>query len=104
VSFSNSEGVGMGAVEAAMQDKPVIITEYGGAIEYVKTPYSIPCELQQIPSDDFLFKKGMLWGKPDENKLMEFMKDAFEKKLSYMDHSHTRETVDGETISKAILC
>lgn len=104
VSFSNSEGVGMGAVEAAMQDKPVIITEYGGAIEYVKTPYSIPCELQQIPSDDFLFKKGMLWGKPDENKLMEFMKDAFEKKLSYMDHSHTRETVDGETISKALLC
>src|SRR6056300_1387486 len=29
VSFSHSEGVGMGAVEAAMRDKPVIITEYG---------------------------------------------------------------------------
>ena len=38
VSFSHSEGVGMGAVEAALRDKPVIITNYGGAPEYVKTP------------------------------------------------------------------
>ena len=98
VSFSNSEGVGMGAVEAAMQDKPVIITEYGGAIEYVKTPYSVPCELQEIPSDDFLFKKGMLWGKPDENKLMEFMKDAFENKVSYMDHTYTKNLISDKAI------
>lgn len=100
VSFSNSEGVGMGAVEAAMQDKPVIITEYGGAIEYIKTPYSIPCDLQEIPCDDFLFKKGMLWGKPDKNKLMEFMKDAFEKKLNFMDHTHTRRLISKESILK----
>ena len=36
VSFSSSEGVGMGAVEAALRGKPVIITDYGGAPEYVK--------------------------------------------------------------------
>ena len=102
VSFSNSEGVGMGAVEAAIQDKPVIITEYGGAIEYIDTPYSVPCDLQEIPKDDFLFQKGMKWGNPDQNKLIEFMKDAFDKKLNYMNHSHTRTIVDGETIIKKI--
>ena len=93
----------MGAVEAAVQDKPVIITEYGGASEYIKTPYLVPCDLQEIPCDDFLFKKGMVWGKPNQEKLMEFMKDAFEKKINFMEHSHTREITNGQTISKALL-
>ena len=35
VSFSNSEGVGMGAVEAAVRNKPVIISEFG-AKDYIK--------------------------------------------------------------------
>jgi glycosyltransferase involved in cell wall biosynthesis len=68
VSFSKSEGVGMGAVEAALRDKPVIITNYGGAPEYVKTPYTIDCELQELERDDFLFKKGMTWGKPNPSQ------------------------------------
>ena len=59
VNFSHSEGVGMGAVEAAMRDKPVIITSYGGASEYINTPYTIDCGLQELERDDFLFKKGM---------------------------------------------
>ena len=48
VSFSSSEGIGMGAVEAALHNKPVIITDYGGAPEYIKTPYTVPCGLQAI--------------------------------------------------------
>ena len=39
VSFSSSEGIGLGAVEAALRNKPVIITDFGGAPEYIKTPY-----------------------------------------------------------------
>jgi glycosyltransferase involved in cell wall biosynthesis len=90
VSFSHSEGVGMGAVEAAMCDKPVIITEYSAPKEYIKTPYTIKCGTCEIPQDDFLFQKGMVWGKPSFKHLMEYMKDAYTKKLTYMDHSHTR--------------
>src|SRR6056300_478707 len=60
VSFSKSEGVGMGAVEAALHDKPIIITDYGGASEYIKTPYTIECELQELERDDFLFKRNGL--------------------------------------------
>jgi len=98
VSFSKSEGVGMGAVEAALRDKPVIITDFGGAPEYVKTPYLVPCELQELERDDFLFKKGMHWGKPDTDKLLEFMRDAFNKKLRYMDHTHTKNLVGKESV------
>ncbi len=100
VSFSNSEGVGMGAVEAALQDKPVIITEYGGASEYVKTPYLVKCGLQELPNDDFLFKKGMLWGKPDSGQLMNYMKHAFDNKVSTADHTHTKELISTDVFYK----
>lgn len=103
VSFSHSEGVGMGAVEAALHDKPVIITDYGGATEYIKTPYTIECTLQELEKDDFLFKKGMLWGNPNPNQLLEFMRDAFDKRLKYMDHTHTKNLTSREHILHEFL-
>ena len=103
VSFSKSEGVGMGPVEAALRDKPVIITNYGGSPEYVKTPYTIDCELQELERDDFLFKKGMTWGKPNPNQLLEFMEDAYNKKLRYMDHEHTKNLVGKENILQEFI-
>ena len=90
VSFSHSEGIGMGAVEAALHDKPVIITEFGGACEYVKTPYTVRCGRTQLQRDDFLFKKGMVWGDPDKDQLIQFMQDAHAQKLNHMDHTHTK--------------
>ena len=90
VSFSYSEGVGMGAVEAALNNKPVIIPEYGGCAEYIQTPYLIKCGRKQVGVDDFLYMKDMEWGDPDFSQLQEFMKKVYEKKLSYMDHTHTK--------------
>ena len=98
VNFSHSEGVGMGAVEAALRDKPVIITNYGGAPEYVKTPYTIDCKLQELDKDDFLFKKGMTWGDPNFDQLLEFMKHAYENRVRYMNHEHTKKLVGSENI------
>ena len=103
VSFSKSEGVGMGPVEAALRDKPVIITNFGGSPEYVKTPYTIECELQELERDDFLFKKGMVWGKPNPNQLLEFMRDAYDKKLRYMNHDYTKKLVGKENILDEFL-
>ena len=99
VNFSNSEGAGMGAIEAAIRDKPVIITDFGAPKEYVKTPYTIECEKQEIQRDDFLFLKGMVWGKPCPKQLRAFMRDAYLKRLRYMDHSHTKTMVSKENIS-----
>ena len=103
VSFSKSEGVGMGPVEAALRNKPVIITDFGGSPEYVKTPYLINCELQELERDDFLFKKGMIWGKPNPGQLLKFMRDAYDKKLRYMNHDHTKKLVGKKNILQEFL-
>ena len=103
VSFSHSEGVGMGAVEAAMRDKPVIITSYGGASEYINTPYTIDCGLQELERDDFLFKKGMTWGKPNFDQLLEFMRHAYDNRVRYMNHEHTRNLVGRENVLKEFI-
>lgn len=79
VNCSHSEGVGMGAVEAALRDKAVIITDYGGLKEYVKTPYVVKCTMCPVGVDDFLFTKDMMWGNPDVHELAAYMKQAFEK-------------------------
>ena len=102
VSFSSSEGIGMGAVEAALHSRPVIITDYGGAPEYIKTPYLIPCGRQEIPRDDFLFKKGMLWGKPDPDKLLEYMTHAFENRVETCEHPWTRTMVSRDAVLAAL--
>ena len=102
VSFSHSEGVGMGAVEAALCDKPVIIAEYSAPKEYIKTPYTIKCGTTTVPVDDFLFQKGMVWGEPDFDQLMGFMRDAYDEKLTKMDHSHTRILVSSEAVRAKI--
>lgn len=99
VSFSCSEGVGMGAVEAALRDKPVIITDYGGAKEYVKTPYTIPCSRKCVGVNDFLYTGDMVWGDPSYEHLKMFMKQAFEMNLRHMSHDHTRNLIDGENIT-----
>ena len=98
VSFSSSEGIGLGAVEAAIRDKPVILPEYGGAPDYIKSDYMISCGTQEVPCDDFLFKKGMIWGKPDFEQLKSFMKDVCEKKIRQVDHSFTRQRVSAEEV------
>jgi len=103
VNFSHSEGVGMGAVEAALRDKPVIITEYGGASEYIKTPYTIECGLQELEKDDFLFKKGMVWGDPNFDQLLEYMRHAYENRVRAMDHEHTKKLVGRENVLKEFI-
>lgn len=98
VSFSCSEGVGMGAVEAALRDKPVIITDYGGASEYIKTPYTIPCGRRPVGHDDFLYTKDMVWGDPSYQHLKTFMKQAYEMRLRHMSHDYTRNLLDAAGI------
>ena len=93
INASHSEGVGMGAVEAAVRNKPIIIADYGGLKEYVKTPYVIPCKLDKIGFDDFLFKKDMEWGHPSIAHLVAAMKDCYNKRLGRMNHAHTKNLI-----------
>lgn len=98
VTASFSEGIGMGAVEAALRAKPVILPEYGGATEYVSSQYRIPCGRTAVPSDDFLFKAGMVWGNPDLSKLREFMWAAYSKRDSRAGHPLTQYAISREKL------
>ena len=69
----------------------------------LKHHYTIKCELQELENDDFLFKKGMVWGKPNFDQLLEFMRDAYDKKLRYMNHDHTKKLVGKENILEEFL-
>lgn len=91
INCSHSEGVGMGAVEAAMHGKPIIITDYGGLKEYIKTPWVVKCAKGSIGFDDFLFTKDLEWGHPNMDELAAHLKDCFNKRVTHWDHSHTHE-------------
>jgi glycosyltransferase involved in cell wall biosynthesis len=91
INCSHSEGVGMGAVEAALRDKPVIITDFGGLKEYVKTPWVVPCTKGPIGFNDFLFTADQNWGFPSGEELQKCMWDCYNKKVTTWDHSHTHE-------------
>ncbi|ALI95347.1 hypothetical protein AP053_gp198 [Ostreococcus mediterraneus virus 1] len=102
VNTSHSEGIGMGPVEAALRDKPVIIPDFGATSEYIKTPYLVKCKRNKIGNGYYLFKKDMTWGDPDEDMLYAFMKDALDKNLRHMDHTHTKEIMSPKNIIKEI--
>jgi len=91
INCSHSEGVGMGAVEAALRNKPVIITDFGGLKEYVDTPWIVSCTKGPIGFNDFLFTADQNWGFPSAKELQDCMWNCYEKKVTAWDHSHTRE-------------
>jgi len=95
VNCSHSEGVGMGAVEAALRNKPVILTDFGGLKEYVPdSPFVVSCSRTTIENDDFLFQKGMVWGQPSLEGLMTHMKTCYEQNIRTWDHPGTRACMD----------
>jgi len=90
INCSFSEGVGMGAVEAAIRNKPVIITDYGGLHEYVNTPYVVSTKPCKVGREDFLFQPEMTWGQPSLEELMKYMYECYTLRLREFDHEHTR--------------
>lgn len=96
INCSHSEGVGMGAVEAALRGKPVIITDFGGLKEYVPdTPFVVKCSRTEIQQDDFLFQKGMVWGQPSLENLMSYMHTCYETRVVKWDHPGTKKLIHG---------
>jgi glycosyltransferase involved in cell wall biosynthesis len=91
VNCSHSEGVGMGAVEAALRNKPVIITDFGGLQEYVNTPFVVKCTETTVGIHDFLFEPHMKWGQPSLEDLIKHMRRCYDEKITHWDHQHTRD-------------
>jgi len=84
----------MGAVEAAMHDRPVIITDYGGLKEYIpSTPFVVRSDRCQVGQDDFLYTKDMIWGSPRLSDLMEHMRTCALQRIETWDHELSRKLV-----------
>jgi glycosyltransferase involved in cell wall biosynthesis len=95
VNCSHSEGVGMGAVEAAVRDKPVILTDYGGLKEYVpSSPFVVTCTRTVVGQDDFLYTRDMEWGQPSLEDLIKHMRQCATNRITTWDHSATRRLID----------
>jgi glycosyltransferase involved in cell wall biosynthesis len=95
VNCSRSEGVGMGAVEAAIREKPVILTDFGGLKEYIPdSPFVVHCEHVPMKDDDFLYQKGMIWGEPSLEELMKHMKTCYDGRIRTWKHPGTRKLID----------
>jgi glycosyltransferase involved in cell wall biosynthesis len=92
INCSYSEGVGMGAVEAAAAyDKPIIITDFGGLAEYIPgTNFILRTTPEEVGRDDFLFQKHMKWAKPSKEDLVRYMKYCYTNRIMSQDHSQTR--------------
>lgn len=100
VNCSHSEGVGMGAVEAAIRDKPVILANFGGLKEYVHTPFVVESckETQEVGVHDFLFEPHMRWGTPNIHDLIKHMKYCHENTIRTWNHHHTRDFTSGSML------
>jgi hypothetical protein len=86
VNCSHSEGVGMGAAEAAARNKPVIIADYGGLKEYVRTPYVVKCSKGPVGFDDFLYTRELEWGHPSTEELTALMVRCFTEKVHFAEN------------------
>ena len=45
----------------------------------------------------------MVWGKPNFDQLLEFMRHAYDNRVRHMDHEHTKKLVGGENILQEFL-
>ena len=79
VSMTASEGWGLGAFDAACQGTPVLITGWGGQVEWLGSDYPglIPYSLVRNDHPDReVFGDGMKWAYPDMSAVVEMMRDV----------------------------
>lgn len=89
ISTSYSEGVGLGIVEAANHGNPVIMTDYGGQNDYVKTDYLIDTRIDMIGFDYGYFTSNMTWGHPNYDTYVKLLKNVYNSKVNNQDHRKT---------------
>tara|TARA_B100000073_G_scaffold139360_2_gene114613 strand:+ start:10335 stop:11357 length:1023 start_codon:yes stop_codon:yes gene_type:complete len=89
ISTSFSEGVGLGVVEAANHNNPVIMTDYGGQNDYVDTEYLIDSTIDLIGFNYGYFTSNMTWGHPNYNTYIKHLKEVYGKNVKKVEHQKT---------------
>jgi glycosyltransferase involved in cell wall biosynthesis len=75
-----TEGFGLTLAEAMLAGKPVIATDYGGSVDFVKSEHAYPVQYRLIPIAE---KHGpyltdYLWAEPDVDHLIECLSEVYE--------------------------
>jgi len=82
VSLCHSEGWGLGAFDAAARGKPVIITGYGGQLDYLDPALSHLVDYDLVPvrddHDSKNFRKEQQWAEPKISVASQFMRRVYQ--------------------------
>lgn len=82
VSLTHSEGWGLGAYEAAARGKPVIMTGWGGHLEYLNSETAFLVDYDLIPVQDRLGQESyhapQQWAQPDRSAAARWLRWVYE--------------------------
>lgn len=79
VSLTSVEGWGLGAFDAAVAGTPLVITGYGGQMEWLGTDHSGLVPFTIVPADHpdrSMFEAGMTWALADVDAAVDLMRHA----------------------------
>lgn len=104
VSLCKSEGWGLGAFDAAGRGKPVIMTGYGGQMDFLKrgNHRHVGYSLIPVAGMEWIrwYRREQQWANPDVAQASEFMREMFEDRVQpsipqaeWMQETFCRETV-----------
>ena len=109
VSPHRSEGFGLTIAEAMLAELPVIATDYSGSIDFVKSIHAYPVKsgLSVIEENHGPYSKGLIWGEPDVEDLLEKMSHVYlnqveAKKKGYLARKFVLENYSADTISQLL--
>ncbi|MFK7828755.1 MAG: glycosyltransferase [Congregibacter sp.] len=94
ISLTHSEGWGLGAFEAALAGNPVVITGWGGQLEYLGTAYPWLVDSQltstdQSPNDGYFHHRpDVHWASADRGHACRLMREVFERPDAACEFAH----------------
>jgi glycosyltransferase involved in cell wall biosynthesis len=84
VSLSHSEGWGLGAFDAAGLGKPIVITGYGGHLEFLPKELAYLVDYRMVPVIDrqgsASYSMNQAWAEPDLTQASKLMRDVFDNR------------------------
>lgn len=87
VSLCKSEGWGLGAFDAAGRGKAVIMTNFGGQLDFLKNGNQKLVDYSLIPCEGMhwikWYEKDQSWAQPNINQASKYMRENYELKLNY---------------------
>jgi len=86
VSLAHAEGWGLGAFDAAGRDKPVVMTGYGGALDFLPPHLAHLIDYDLVPvevghtENHFIYRRDHRWAQPDLNHAVSLLKKIYSQR------------------------